>query len=145
MGKKKKDVMDKMKDKFMTRGQAKGHDIKILEKIWNDWEAFAQYAFNKSHSTCYAFIAFQTAYLKAHYPAEFMAANLTHNISNISEISKLIDECQRLGSKVLGPNINESGLHFNVNAKGEIPFGLAALKGVGEVAAAAIIDERNKN
>jgi len=145
MGKKKKDVMDKMKDKFMTRGQAKGHDIKILEKIWNDWEAFAQYAFNKSHSTCYAFIAFQTAYLKAHYPAEFMAANLTHNISNISEISKLIDECQRLGSKVLGPNINESGLHFNVDAKGEIPFGLAALKGVGEVAAAAIIDERNKN
>lgn len=145
IAKKKKDVMDKMRTKFMTGGQSKGHAIKTLEKIWNDWESFAEYAFNKSHSTCYAFIAFQTAYLKTHYPAEFMAANLTHNINNISEISKLIDECKQLGNIVLGPNINESDLYFNVNSKGEIPFGLAALKGVGEIAALTIVNERNEN
>ncbi len=146
MGKKLMDKMSVLKTKFMEGATAKGYGpLDTLEKIWSDWSEFAKYAFNKSHATCYSWIAYQTAYLKAHYPAEFMAANLTHNINNISEISILIDECKRIGSPVLGPDINESDMHFTVNANGEIRFGLSALKGVGEAASAAIIDERNQN
>ena len=146
MGKKLKDKMASLKIKFMEGAIAKGFGPQEkLEKIWSDWIEFANYAFNKSHATCYSWIAYQTAYLKAHYPAEFLAANLTHNINDITEISLLIDECKRIGSPVLGPDINESELHFTVNTKGEIRFGLAALKGVGEAASSAIINERNEN
>jgi DNA polymerase III subunit alpha len=145
MGKKQKDVLDKMKSKFMEGAVKNGHDQKICEKVWTDWEAFAQYAFNKSHSTCYAYLAFQTAYLKAHYPAEFMASVLTHNMSDIKSVTFFMDECRRMGMKVLGPDINESIATFSVNKNGEVRFGMAAIKGVGEKAVDNIVKERNEN
>jgi DNA polymerase-3 subunit alpha len=145
MGKKQKDVLDKMKSKFMEGCAANGHDVKVVDKVWTDWEAFASYAFNKSHSTCYAFVAFQTGFLKAHYPAEYMASVLTHNLSNIEKITFFMEECQRMGVPVLGPDINESQFHFSVNKKGQIRFGLGAMKGVGEAAVEALMNERNLN
>ncbi len=143
MGKKQKSVLDKMKKQFVEGAAAKGHDAEILEKIWTDWEAFAQYAFNKSHSTCYAYVAYQTAYLKAHYPSEYMAAVL-NNAGSIEKTTFFMEECKRMGLKVLGPDINESLKGFAVNSKGEIRFGLGGLKGVGEAAVETIIEERNK-
>jgi DNA polymerase-3 subunit alpha len=143
MGKKQRAVMDKMKTKFIDGGKAKGYDVKKLEKIWTDWESFAEYAFNKSHSTCYSYVAYQTAYLKAHYPAEYMAAVLSRNLSNISEITKFMDECRRMGINVLGPDVNESYHKFTVNARGDIRFGLAAIKNVGTGAVENIIAIRN--
>ncbi len=145
MGKKQKEILDKMKSKFVEGCMKNGHDAKICEKIWIDWEAFASYAFNKSHSTCYAFVAFQTAYLKAHYPAEYMASVLTHNLSNIDKITFFMEECRRMGVPVLGPDVNESIYNFGVNKNGQIRFGLGAIKGVGEAAVQAIIDERDSN
>jgi len=145
MGKKKKDIVDQMKPKFIEGGVKNGHDPKILEKIWADWEKFASYAFNKSHAACYSWVAYQTAYLKAHYPAEFMAAIMTRRKNDIKEITKLMDECKALGVPCLGPDVNESVLNFGVNKKGEVRFGLAAIKGVGENAVQAIISEREKN
>jgi DNA polymerase III subunit alpha len=145
MGKKQIEVLNKMKSKFMEGCKTNGHDVKICEKIWTDWEAFAQYAFNKSHSTCYAFVAYQTAYLKAHYPGEYMSAVLTHNLSNIDKITFFMEECKRMGLKVLGPDVNESKYNFSVNKKAEIRFGLGAVKGVGENAVEAIIEEREAN
>ncbi|MCI6161832.1 MAG: DNA polymerase III subunit alpha [Prevotellaceae bacterium] len=145
MGKKKKNIVDAMKPKFIEQGQANGHDPKVLEKIWSDWEKFASYAFNKSHATCYSWVAYQTAYLKAHYPAEYMAAVMSRNLENITEVTKFMDECRAMGIKTLGPDINESRLKFSVNAQGAIRFGLAAIKGMGNAAASAIIDEREKN
>ena len=142
MGKKQKAVLDKMKSQFIDGAKAKGHTEKILEKIWTDWEAFASYAFNKSHSTCYAFVAYQTAYLKAHYPAEYMASVLTHNQNQIEKITFFLEECKRVNIPVKGPDINESQLNFSVNKKGEIRYGLGAIKGVGEAAVEAIIAER---
>lgn len=143
MGKKQKSVLDKMKLQFVEGASGKGHDKAILEKIWTDWEAFAQYAFNKSHSTCYAFVAYQTAYLKAHYPSEYMAAVLNH-AGSIEKITFFMEECKRMGLKVLGPDINESQSGFAVNKNGEIRFGFSGLKGVGENAIENIIEERNK-
>ena len=143
MGKKQKSVLDKMKAQFVEGATSKGHDAQILEKIWTDWEAFAQYAFNKSHSTCYAFVAYQTAYLKAHYPGEYMSAVL-NNAGSIEKITFFMEECKRMGIKVLGPDINESLNGFAVNQKGEIRFGLGGLKGVGEAAIETIITEREK-
>ena len=143
MGKKQKSVLDKMKKQFIDGATAKNHDPQVLEKIWTDWEAFAQYAFNKSHSTCYALVAYQTAYLKAHYPSEFMAAVLNH-AGTIEKITFFMEECKRMGIKVLGPDINESLKGFAVNKKGEIRFGLGGLKGVGEHAIENIITERLK-
>ncbi|MEI6747657.1 MAG: DNA polymerase III subunit alpha [Bacteroidales bacterium] len=145
MGKKNMEELNKKKTMFMEGCEKNGHDLKICEKIWTDWEAFASYAFNKSHSTCYAIVAYQTAFLKAHYTAEFMASTLTHNLSDIKKITFFIDECKRMSVKVLGPDVNESVIDFSVNKKGEIRFGMAAVKGVGEVAALAIIDERDQN
>jgi DNA polymerase-3 subunit alpha len=145
MGKKDRQTLDELKPKFIKGATEKGLDEKKLEKIWTDWEAFASYAFNKSHSTCYALVAYQTAYLKAHYPAEFMAANLTNNLSSMDKISFFMEECKRMGMKVLGPDVNESKLKFAVNKKGQIRFGLAAIKGVGEAAVDAMILERNQN
>ncbi len=145
MGKKLRDKLDQMKPKFITGGQKNGHDPKVLEKIWTDWEKFASYAFNKSHATCYSWVAYQTAYLKANYPSQYMAATMSRNISNITEITKLMDECKAMGIQTLGPDINESILKFGVNAKGDIRFGLGAIKGVGENAVDAILDERKKN
>ncbi len=145
MGKKKKDIVDAMKPKFIEGGKKNGHDPKVLEKIWSDWEAFASYAFNKSHAACYSWVAFQTAYLKANYPAEFMAAIMSRRRDQISEITKLMDECKSMGIATLGPDVNESYLKFGVNKKGEIRFGLAAIKGMGDGVAQAIIDEREKN
>ncbi len=144
MGKKQKSVLDKMKAQFISGATAKGHDAVKLEKIWTDWEAFAQYAFNKSHSTCYAFVAYQTAYLKAHYPGEYMSAVLNH-AGAIEKITFFMEECKRMGIKVLGPDINESLKGFAVNQKGEIRFGLGGLKGVGDAAVDNIIAEREKN
>ena len=135
MGKKKKDIVDAMKPKFIEGGKRNGHDPKVLEKIWADWEKFASYAFNKSHATCYSWVAYQTAYLKANYPAEFMAAIMTRRKDDIKEITKLMDECRSLGIKTLGPDVNESHEKFGVNQRGEIRFGLAAIKGMGEAAA----------
>ncbi len=143
MGKKQKSVLDKMKKQFVDGATAKGHPADKLEKIWTDWEAFAQYAFNKSHSTCYAYVAYQTAYLKAHYPSEYMAAVL-NNAGSIEKTTFFMEECKRMGLKVLGPDINESLKGFAVNSKGEIRFGLGGLKGVGEAAVESIIEERNK-
>jgi DNA polymerase-3 subunit alpha len=143
MGKKQKSVLDKMKAQFVAGATSKGHDAQVLEKIWTDWEAFAQYAFNKSHSTCYAFVAYQTAYLKAHYPGEYMSAVL-NNAGSIEKITFFMEECKRMGIKVLGPDINESLNGFAVNQKGEIRFGLGGLKGVGEAAIETIITEREK-
>ncbi|MCC7303527.1 MAG: DNA polymerase III subunit alpha [Bacteroidia bacterium] len=145
MGKKQKDVLDKMKEKFIRGATEKGHPEDKLSKIWTDWEAFAQYAFNKSHSTCYAYVAFQTAWLKAHYPAEYMASVLTHHVGNIDKITFFMEECRRMGLQVQGPDINESELRFSVNKKGEIRFGLGAIKGVGEAAVEAIVNERKAN
>ena len=145
MGKKKKDIMDKMKPKFIEGGKANGHDPKVLEKIWADWEKFASYAFNKSHATCYSWVAYQTAYLKAHYPAEFMAGNMSRCLNDIGKITKLMSECQAMGIKCLGPDVNESRHKFSANKKGEVRFGLAAVKGMGDSAAQAIIEEREKN
>ena len=145
MGKKLRDKLDQMKPDFITRGSAKGHDPKILDKIWKDWEKFASYAFNKSHATCYSWVAYQTAYLKAHYPAEFMAANLTRNKDDINEVSKFMNECAKMGIKVLEPDVNESELNFTVNSQGNIRFGLGGIKGVGEGAVEAIVSERAKN
>ncbi len=143
MGKKDRKTLDKMKGDFITGASLKGHDAKILEKIWTDWEAFAQYAFNKSHSTCYAFVAYQTAYLKAHYPAEYMAAVLNH-AGSIDKITFFMEECKRMGLKVLGPDINESNNGFAVNDKGQIRFGFSGMKGVGENAVELIVEERIK-
>ena len=145
MGKKKKDIVDAMKPKFIEGGKKNGHDPKILEKIWGDWEAFASYAFNKSHAACYSWVAFQTAYLKANYPAEFMAAIMSRRKDDIKEITKLMDECKAMGIHTMGPDVNESFLKFGVNQKGEIRFGLGGVKGMGESAANAIIEEREKN
>src|ERR1700685_3369597 len=143
MGKKQKSILDKMKNQFIIGATAKGFAAPILEKIWTDWEAFAQYAFNKSHSTCYAYVAYQTAYLKPHYPSEYMAAVLNH-AGSIEKITFFMEECKRMGLKVLGPDINESKKGFAVNQKGEIRVGLGGLKGVGEAAVEGIIEERNK-
>ena len=145
MGKKLRDKLDHMKPKFIEGGKKNGHDPKILEKIWGDWEKFASYAFNKSHATCYSWVAYQTAYLKAHYPPQYMAANLSRNISKIDEITKLMDECKVMGVQVLGPDVNESIMKFSVNKRGDIRFGLGAVKGVGENAVQSIIEERDKN
>lgn len=145
MGKKKKDIVDQMKPMFIEGGKKNGHDPKVLEKIWTDWEKFASYAFNKSHAACYSWVAYQTAYLKANYPPEFMAAIMTRRSSDIKEITKLMDECKALDIPTKGPDVNESFVDFGVNKKGEIRFGLAAIKGMGEAAALAIIDERQKN
>jgi len=145
MGKKNFKMLDDLKPKFLEQGAARGHDKKILEKIWKDWEAFASYAFNKSHSTCYAMVAFQTAYLKAHYPAEYMAAVLSNNMSDIKQVSFFMEECRRMGVAVLGPSVNESKLQFAVNEKGEIRFGLMAVKGVGGGAVESIVLERTNN
>ncbi len=145
MGKKLRDKLDHMKPKFIEGGKKNGHDPKVLEKIWADWEKFASYAFNKSHATCYSWVAYQTAYLKANYPSEYMAATMSRNISNITEITKLMDECKSMGVKVLGPDVNESNLKFSVNYHGDIRFGLGAIKGVGESAVQSILEERRKN
>jgi DNA polymerase-3 subunit alpha len=142
MGKKQKDVLDKMKGKFIEGAMTNNHPADKLEKIWTDWEAFASYAFNKSHSTCYAWIAYQTAYLKAHYPAEYMAAVLSNNMSDIKSVSFFMQECKKQTLSVLGPDVNESKSLFSVNEKGEIRFGLAAVKGVGESAVESIIAEQ---
>lgn len=145
MGKKQRAVLDKMKPKFIEGCAKNGHDQKICEKIWSDWEKFAEYAFNKSHSTCYAYIAYQTGYLKAHFPSEFMAALLSRNLSDIKSISFYMNESKRMGINVLGPDINESRLNFSSNKKGDVRFGLAAVKGVGEAAVERIIEERTEN
>jgi DNA polymerase-3 subunit alpha len=143
MGKKQKAVLDKMKSKFIEGCKSNNHPPEICEKIWTDWEAFAQYAFNKSHSTCYSLVAYQTAYLKANYPAEYMAAVLTHSQNNLENVTFFIEECRNLGIKVLGPHVNESGIYFAVNKGGEIRFGLGAIKGAGDSAVEAIILERD--
>ena len=145
MGKKLRDKLDHMKPKFIAGGQKNGHDPKVLEKIWGDWEKFASYAFNKSHATCYSWVAYQTAYLKANYPAEYMAAVMSRSKDNITDITKLMDECKSMGMKVLGPDVNESNLKFTVNKEGNIRFGLGAVKGVGESAVQSIVEEREKN
>ena len=145
MGKKKKAIVDAMKPKFIAGGQANGHDPKVLDKIWGDWEKFASYAFNKSHATCYSWVSYQTAYLKAHYPAEFMAGNMSRCLNDIGKITKLMSECKSMGIKCLGPDVNESWQKFSANKKGEVRFGLAAIKGMGDAAALAIIEERRKN
>ena len=144
MGKKLPDVLKTMKSKFINQAKEKGHDEKILEKIWKDWEAFAHYAFNKSHSTCYAWIAYQTAYLKAHYPAEFMAAVLSNNMNDIKEVSLLMEECRRMGIPILGPDVNESNYTFTVNDDNAIRFGMGAVKGVGRSAVETIVKNREK-
>jgi DNA polymerase-3 subunit alpha len=145
MGKKLRDKLDHMKPKFIEGGRKNGHDPKVLEKIWTDWEKFASYAFNKSHATCYSWVAYQTAFLKANYPAEYMAATMSRNISNITEITKLMDESKATGIMTKGPDVNESYLKFSVNRKGDIRFGLGAIKGVGESAVQSILEERERN
>ncbi|MBR4366726.1 MAG: DNA polymerase III subunit alpha [Bacteroidaceae bacterium] len=145
MGKKKKDIVDAMKPKFLEGGKKNGHDPEILQKIWGDWEKFASYAFNKSHATCYSWVAYQTAYMKAHYPAQYMAANMSRSLNNISDISKFMDECKAMGISTFGPDVNESQLKFSVNQNGDIRFGMAAVKGVGESVVDAIVSERKKN
>jgi DNA polymerase-3 subunit alpha len=145
MGKKKKDIVDAMKPKFIEGGKKNGHDPKVLEKIWADWEKFASYAFNKSHAACYSWVAYQTAYLKANYPAEFMAAIMSRRRDQITEITKLMDECKQMGIATLGPDVNESYQKFGVNHDGQIRFGLAAIKGIGDAAAQSIIDERERH
>ena len=145
MGKKLRDKLDHMKPKFIEGGRKNGHDPKVLEKIWTDWEKFASYAFNKSHATCYSWVAYQTAYLKANYPSEYMAAVMSRSLSNITDITKLMDECKAMGIQVLGPDVNESNLKFTVNKHGDIRFGLGAVKGVGEAAVQSIMDERRAN
>lgn len=145
MGKKLIEKLNHMYPKFIEGGKANGYDPKILEKIWEDWRKFASYAFNKSHATCYSWVAYQTAYLKANFPSQYMAGNMTRNKTNISEITKLMDECKSMGIRTLCPDVNESRLKFSVNRKGDIRFGMAAVKGVGEAAVEAIVEEREKN
>jgi DNA polymerase-3 subunit alpha len=145
MGKKQRYILDKMKPQFVEQGQERGHDPVVLEKIWKDWEAFASYAFNKSHSTCYAWIAYQTAYLKANYPAEFMAAVLSNNLNDISQVSFFMEECKRMGVEVLGPDVNESAYQFTVNQAGAIRFGMGGIKGLGMGPVENIIQERQEN
>ena len=145
MGKKLKDKLDALKPKFIRGGQKNGHDPKVLEKIWGDWEKFASYAFNKSHATCYSWVAYQTAYLKANYPSEYMAAVLSRNLTNVEQLTVYMDECKRMGIRVLGSDVNESRKTFSANAAGDVRFGLAAIKGVGEAAAESIIEEREKH
>ena len=145
MGKKMKDVIKKMKPKFIDGGTKNGHDPKILEKIWGEWEKFAEYAFNKSHAACYSWVAYQTAYMKAHYPAEFMAALLTRGKDDVKEVTKLLEECHAMKLEVLGPDVNESHRDFGVNDKQQIRYGLMAIKGLGEAAVQAIVEERAKN
>ena len=139
MGKKIFALLEELKPKFINQAKAKGHDQTSLEKIWKDWESFAAYAFNKSHSTCYSVVAYQTGYLKANYPAEYMAAVLTHNQNNIDKVTFFMEECRNQNIVVLGPDINESDEHFTVNSSGEIRFGLGAIKGTGEAAVQAIV------
>ena len=145
MGKKQKEVLDKMKPKFISQAAAKGHDEEKLEKIWKDWESFAEYAFNKSHSTCYAWIAYQTAYLKANYPAEYMAAVLSNNMSDIKQVSFFMEECKRMGLQVLGPDVNESFYKFTVNENYAVRFGIGAVKGVGMGAVQTIVENRKES
>ena len=145
MGKKIIKMLEELKPKFINGGKANGHNEKTLEKIWADWEKFASYAFNKSHAACYSWVAYQTAYLKAHYPAEFMAANLTVAKDDIKDVTKFMDECKAMKISVLAPDVNESEMNFTVNSKGDIRFGLGGIKGVGEGAVEAIIQEREKN
>ena len=145
MGKKKKDIVDKMKPKFIEGGKERGHDPKILEKIWADWEKFASYAFNKSHAVCYAWVAYQTAYLKAHYPAEYMAAVLSRSLNDVKELGKQMDECRAMGLEVKGPDVNLSRQRYSVDKEGAVRFGLAGIKGFGEGAADMIVNERKKN
>ena len=145
MGKKLKDVLDSLKGLFIDGGTKNGHPQDVLEKIWADWEKFAAYAFNKSHATCYAWVSYQTGWLKAHYPAEFQAANLTKNLSNMDEIKKIMDDCKKNGIKVLNPDINESESKFTVNKQGEIRFGLGGIKGFGDNIVRAILAEREEN
>ncbi len=142
MGKKDRKVLNKMKPAFIERASTKGHKIESLEKIWKDWEAFAAYAFNKSHSTCYAWIAYQTAYLKANYPAEYMSSVLSNNMNDIKQVTFFMEECRRMGLEVLGPDINESSYTFSVNKSGAIRFGLGAIKGLGSSAIESIIEVR---
>ncbi|WP_282055443.1 DNA polymerase III subunit alpha [Maribacter luteus] len=144
MGKKQKHVLDKMKPKFIKQAEAKGHPEDVLEKIWKDWEAFASYAFNKSHSTCYAWIAYQTAYCKAHYPAEYMAAVLSNNMNDIKQVTFFMEECKRMGLDVLGPDVNESYYKFAVNKEGAVRFGMGAIKGVGRGAVETIVENRKE-
>lgn len=145
MGKKQKDVLDSLKGAFMKGATANGYPQDILEKIWKDWEAFAKYAFNKSHATCYAWVSYQTAWLKAHYPSEFQASNLTQNISNMEEMKEIMADCRKAGIKVLSPDVNESDAQFSVNRQGDVRFGLGGLKGFGENVVNAIIAEREAN
>jgi DNA polymerase-3 subunit alpha len=145
MGKKLKDKLDALKPKFIKGGIKNGHDKDVLEKIWADWEKFASYAFNKSHATCYSWVAYQTAYLKANFPSEYMAALLSSNLNDITTLTEYMGECQQMGIKVLSPDVNESMLNFSSNRDGDIRFGLGAIKGVGEAAAMSIISEREKN
>src|SRR3569833_3269401 len=140
MGKKQIEILNKMEAQFMTGAEAKGHPKDKLTKIWTDWKAFAQYAFNKSHSTCYAFVAYQTAYLKAHYPSEYMAAVL-NNQNSMDKITFFMEECRRMGVEVLGPCFYECDLSFAVNSKGQVRFGLTGVKGVGEIAVDSILEE----
>ncbi|MDB4655629.1 DNA polymerase III subunit alpha, partial [Flavobacteriales bacterium] len=144
MGKKIFALLAKLKPQFLDGCEKNGHDLEIAEKIWSDWEEFAEYAFNKSHSTCYSVVAFQTGYLKANYPAEYMASVMTHNMNDIKKVTFFMDECRRMGMQVLGPDVNESQFKFAVNNKGEVRFGLGAIKGVGEGAVEAIINERKE-
>jgi DNA polymerase-3 subunit alpha len=145
MGKKIKSKLDELKPEFLTRGEKNGHDPKVLEKIWGEWEKFASYAFNKSHATCYSWVAFQTAYLKANYPSEYMAAVLSRNLANVAQLTIYMNECKRMGINVLGSDVNESMKTFSANRQGDIRFGMAAIKGMGEAAAESIISEREKN
>src|SRR5690554_2548244 len=145
MGKKVLSLLAELKPKFLNQGVERGHNKAKLEKIWHDWEAFASYAFNKSHSTCYAWIAYQTAYLKANYPAEYMASVLSNNMNDIKQVTFFMEECKRMGLEVLGPDVNESNFKFTVNKKGAIRFGLGAIKGVGSGPVDAIVEERREN
>ena len=145
MGKKIFAMLEQLKPLFINGGTERGHSEKMLEKVWKDWEAFASYAFNKSHSTCYAWVAYQTAFFKAHYPAEYMASVLSNNMNDIKSVTFFMEECKRMGVPVLGPDVNESVYKFTVNQKGEIRFGLGAVRGVGGGAVDSIVEERKKN
>ena len=145
MGKKIKSKLDELKPKFIAGGKSNNHDEKTPEKIWADWEKFASYAFNKSHATCYSWVAYQTAYIKAHYPSEYMATVLSRNLNDIKQVTTYMTECKNIGIAVLGPDINESKVKFSTNRKGDVRFGLAAIKGVGEAASISIIEERDTN
>ena len=145
MGKKIKSKLDELKPKFIAGGKSNGHDEKVLEKIWADWEKFASYAFNKSHATCYSWVAYQTAYIKAHYPSEYMATVLSRNLNDIKEVTAYMNECKNIGISVLGPDINESMIKFSTNKNGDVRFGLAAIKGVGAAVSESIVKERKEN